>query len=152
VCVCAFSLRRESPDMILGDKPLIFEVVLSQTQSKGLSSPNSKNDKSPARDDVFSIWSDAPPYLSIGQSSWSAPKWWMLPDAYGLYWPTSHIKLTCKYLGFQTIRFKFHGGIRQRPISFQNVILRTAQDDKRLCASRRSVKLCPTSNKRSRST
>jgi hypothetical protein len=29
-CVCAFSLRRESPDMILGDKPLIFEVVLSQ--------------------------------------------------------------------------------------------------------------------------
>jgi hypothetical protein len=24
VCVCAFSLRRESPDMILGDKPLIF--------------------------------------------------------------------------------------------------------------------------------
>jgi hypothetical protein len=31
VCVCAFSLRRESPDMILGDKPLIFEVVLSHT-------------------------------------------------------------------------------------------------------------------------
>jgi hypothetical protein len=30
VCVCAFSLRRESPNMILGDKPLIFEVVLSQ--------------------------------------------------------------------------------------------------------------------------
>jgi hypothetical protein len=30
VCVCAFSLHRESPDMILGDKPLIFEVVLSQ--------------------------------------------------------------------------------------------------------------------------
>jgi hypothetical protein len=30
VCVCAFSLRRESPDMILGDKPLISEVVLSQ--------------------------------------------------------------------------------------------------------------------------
>jgi hypothetical protein len=30
VCVCAFSLRRESSDMILGDKPLIFEVVLSQ--------------------------------------------------------------------------------------------------------------------------
>jgi hypothetical protein len=29
VCVCAFSLRRESPDMILGDKPLTFEVVLS---------------------------------------------------------------------------------------------------------------------------
>jgi hypothetical protein len=33
VCVCAFSLRRESPDMILGDKPLIFEVVLSQRRS-----------------------------------------------------------------------------------------------------------------------
>jgi hypothetical protein len=32
VCVCAFSLRRESPDMILGDKPLISEVVLSQLQ------------------------------------------------------------------------------------------------------------------------
>jgi hypothetical protein len=30
VCVCAFSLHRESPDMILGDKPLISEVVLSQ--------------------------------------------------------------------------------------------------------------------------
>jgi hypothetical protein len=29
VCFCAFSLRRESPDMILGDKPFIFEVVLS---------------------------------------------------------------------------------------------------------------------------
>jgi hypothetical protein len=28
--VCAFSLRQESPDMILGDKPLISEVVLSQ--------------------------------------------------------------------------------------------------------------------------
>jgi hypothetical protein len=28
-CVCAFSLRRESPDMILGDEPLISEVVLS---------------------------------------------------------------------------------------------------------------------------
>jgi hypothetical protein len=30
VCVCAFSLHRESPDMILGDEPLISEVVLSQ--------------------------------------------------------------------------------------------------------------------------
>jgi hypothetical protein len=30
VCVCAFSLHRESPDVILGDKPLISEVVLSQ--------------------------------------------------------------------------------------------------------------------------
>jgi hypothetical protein len=30
VCVWAFSLRRESPDVILGDKPLISEVVLSQ--------------------------------------------------------------------------------------------------------------------------
>jgi hypothetical protein len=30
VCVCAFSLHRESPDMILGDKPLISEVVLSK--------------------------------------------------------------------------------------------------------------------------
>jgi hypothetical protein len=28
--VCAFSLRRESPDVILGDKPLISDVVLSQ--------------------------------------------------------------------------------------------------------------------------
>jgi hypothetical protein len=32
VCVCAFSLRRESPNVILGDKPLISEVVLSQFQ------------------------------------------------------------------------------------------------------------------------
>jgi hypothetical protein len=29
-CVCVFSLHRESPDMILGDKPLISKVVLSQ--------------------------------------------------------------------------------------------------------------------------
>jgi hypothetical protein len=28
-CVCVFSLRRESPDMILGGEPLISEVVLS---------------------------------------------------------------------------------------------------------------------------
>jgi hypothetical protein len=33
MCVCAFSLRRESPDMILGEKPLIAEVVLSQRHS-----------------------------------------------------------------------------------------------------------------------
>jgi hypothetical protein len=30
VCVCAFSLHRESPDMILRDKLLIYDVVLSQ--------------------------------------------------------------------------------------------------------------------------
>jgi hypothetical protein len=30
VCVCAFSLHRESPNRILRDKPLISEVVLSQ--------------------------------------------------------------------------------------------------------------------------
>jgi hypothetical protein len=29
ICVCAFSLHRESSDLILGDKPLSFEVVLS---------------------------------------------------------------------------------------------------------------------------
>jgi hypothetical protein len=29
-CVYVFSLRRESPNMILGDKPLISKVVLSQ--------------------------------------------------------------------------------------------------------------------------
>jgi hypothetical protein len=33
-CVCAFSLHRESPDMILGDKPLISEVVLLQLVSE----------------------------------------------------------------------------------------------------------------------
>jgi hypothetical protein len=33
-CVYAFSLHRESPDMILGDKPLISEVVLSQLVSE----------------------------------------------------------------------------------------------------------------------
>jgi hypothetical protein len=37
VCVCAFSLRRESSDMILGDKPLISEVVLSHPSSMFLS-------------------------------------------------------------------------------------------------------------------
>jgi hypothetical protein len=36
VCVCAFSLRRESPNMILGDKPLISEVVLSQRQARDM--------------------------------------------------------------------------------------------------------------------
>jgi hypothetical protein len=44
VCVCAFSLRRESPDMILGDKPLIFEVVLSHPrpilEASGIQFPN----------------------------------------------------------------------------------------------------------------
>jgi hypothetical protein len=32
---CVFLLCRESPDMILGDKHLISEVVLSQSQSRG---------------------------------------------------------------------------------------------------------------------
>jgi hypothetical protein len=32
--VCVFSLHRESPDMILGDKPLISKVVLSQLVSE----------------------------------------------------------------------------------------------------------------------
>jgi hypothetical protein len=39
VCVCAFSLRRESPDIILGDKPLISEAVLSHLLFL-ISSPN----------------------------------------------------------------------------------------------------------------
>jgi hypothetical protein len=30
MCLCIFSLHQESPNMILGDKPLISEVVLSQ--------------------------------------------------------------------------------------------------------------------------
>jgi hypothetical protein len=34
VYVCAFSLRRESSDMIVGDKPLISKVVLSQLVSE----------------------------------------------------------------------------------------------------------------------
>jgi hypothetical protein len=34
VCVCAFLLHREFPDMILEDKPLISEVVLSQLVSE----------------------------------------------------------------------------------------------------------------------
>jgi hypothetical protein len=34
VCVCAFSLCRESPEIILGDKPLISEMVLSQLVSE----------------------------------------------------------------------------------------------------------------------
>jgi hypothetical protein len=77
----------------------------------------------------------------------------MLPDAYGLYRSASHIKLTYKYLGFQSIRFKFHDRIKQRPISFQSVISRTAQGDNRLCASQWSMKFYPSSNnKRPRST
>jgi hypothetical protein len=42
VRVCAFSLRRESPDMILGDKPLIFEVVLSQGGDTDMWAPRSQ--------------------------------------------------------------------------------------------------------------
>jgi hypothetical protein len=34
-CVCTFSLRQESPDMILGDEPLILIVVLSQGMRNG---------------------------------------------------------------------------------------------------------------------
>jgi hypothetical protein len=92
------------------------------------------------------------PQLSIGQSSRSVPKGWTLAGAYGLYRPTSHIKLACKYLGFQAIWFKFHDRIKHQPISFQSTIPRTAQGDKRLCVSRWSTKLCPTSNKRPRLT
>jgi hypothetical protein len=33
MCVCAFSLRRESPDQSWGDEPLISEVVLSHATS-----------------------------------------------------------------------------------------------------------------------
>jgi hypothetical protein len=61
------------------------------------------------------------------------PKGWTLPDVYGLYRSASHIKLTCKYLGFQSIRFKFHDRIKQRPISFQSAIPETTQGDNRLC-------------------
>jgi hypothetical protein len=35
-CVCVFSLRRESSDMILGDKPLISEVVSSQQDKEAI--------------------------------------------------------------------------------------------------------------------
>jgi hypothetical protein len=31
-CVCVLSVHRESPDIILGDKPFIFEVVLSHCE------------------------------------------------------------------------------------------------------------------------
>jgi hypothetical protein len=124
----------------------------SVTQIEVTLQSKQQNDKSPARDDALSIWSNTPPQLSIRQSSRSTPKEWMLPDAYGLYRPASHIKLTCKYLGFQAIRFKFYDRIKQQLISFQSVIAETVQGDKLLCASRRSVKLYSTSNKRPRST
>jgi hypothetical protein len=39
VCVCAFSLYQESPNMILGDEPLISEVVLSQSLTLRCCSP-----------------------------------------------------------------------------------------------------------------
>jgi hypothetical protein len=38
-CVCTFSLRQESPDMILGDEPLISEVVLLQSLEAGAPLP-----------------------------------------------------------------------------------------------------------------
>jgi hypothetical protein len=76
----------------------------------------------------------------------------MLSNAFSLYQPASHIKLISKYLGLQVIRFKFHDRIRQRTIIFQSAILQITEGDKRLYASRRSAKLCPTSNKHPRST
>jgi hypothetical protein len=40
VCVCAFSLRRESPNRILGDKPLLFQggsvIILPLAASQSL--------------------------------------------------------------------------------------------------------------------
>jgi hypothetical protein len=41
-CVCAFLLHRESLDMILGDKPLISEVVLSHYTLRNVLSKESQ--------------------------------------------------------------------------------------------------------------
>jgi hypothetical protein len=83
----------------------------SVIQIKETLQSSSKNDKSPARDE--SIWSDAPPQLSIGQSSRSAPKGWTLLDTYDLYRLASHINLTCIYLGFHASCVKFHDRNKQ---------------------------------------
>jgi hypothetical protein len=160
--ILCLNLAAQYDEMVLSDFNDLFRLLntslselgtsYSVIQIKGTLQSSSENDKSLARDDAFSIWSDAPPQLSIGQSSRSTSKGWTLPDVYDLYRPASHIKLTCKYLGFQTIRFKFHDQIKQRSISFQSAIPKTTQGNKRLCVSRWYVKFYPTSNKRPRST
>jgi hypothetical protein len=52
VCVCVFSLHRESPDMILGDIPLISEVFLSQpkTNPRKIENANLNTRKTPDSD------------------------------------------------------------------------------------------------------
>jgi hypothetical protein len=51
-CVCVFSLHRESPGIILGDKPLISQVVLSQLVSEpGWGTTHTKEPKN--RNNVF---------------------------------------------------------------------------------------------------
>jgi hypothetical protein len=51
-------------------------------------------------------------------------------------------------LDFRAIRFKFHDRINQTLISFQSVMPKITQGNKRFCASWWSAKLCPNSNKR----
>jgi hypothetical protein len=110
---------------------------------------NSKNDKSWKRDDVFLIWSDALPQLSIGQPPDRRQK----SKRYQMHMTCIDQWIILAYVqilfDFEVIRFKFHDQINQRPISFQSVILKTVQCDKRFYASWWSVKLCPNSNKRS---
>jgi hypothetical protein len=50
-------------------------IALSSDLSiEGAHQPNSKNDKSKKKDEMFLIWLDALPHLSIGQYSRSASK------------------------------------------------------------------------------
>jgi hypothetical protein len=87
---------------------------------------NNKNDKFEKRDDVFLIWSDALPQLSIGRP----------PDRHqkGKRYQThmacidQRIILACMQilLDFGAISFKFRDWINQQLISFQSVIPGTA--------------------------
>jgi hypothetical protein len=100
---------------------------------------------------VFLIWSDTLPQLSIRQPSDRCQKGKHCQTHTACIDQRIILAYVQILLDLWAIRFKFHDRIKQRSISFQSAIPRTAQDNKCLCASRWSVKLCPTSNKCPRS-
>jgi hypothetical protein len=100
VCVCAFSLRRESPDMILGDKTLISEVVLSQ------SSPQRQDE------DVMRSDGDTVTFGSVNATfRWAEVKIWLsYANAFTHYVSLAHVALHKKgiyYLSFWLVNMFF---------------------------------------------
>jgi hypothetical protein len=111
----------------------------------------SKNDKSQKRDDVFLIWSDVSLQLSIGHpfDRRQKGKHYQTHTACIDHWiMLAYVQIL---VDFGSIHFKFHDRINHRSISFKSTIPGTMQGKKRLCATWQSVKLCPNSNKHSRS-